>query len=116
MKYVEKSTNIGVQPSEISLAFISLAALGLSCDMRDLQSLCVDSLVVACGFSSSCGVWVQKCTGSVVALCRLSCSVARGILVPRPRIEPTFPALQGGFLTPGPPGKSQLSEISQTSA
>ena len=36
----------------------------------------------------------------------LSCPTACGILVSQPGIEPTFPALAGGFLTPGPPGKS----------
>ena len=34
---------------------------------------------------------------------RLSCPMAYGILVPRPGIEPTSPALEGGFLTTGPP-------------
>ena len=29
-----------------------------------------------------------------------------GTLVPQPGVEPTSPALEGGFLTPGPPGKS----------
>ena len=29
-----------------------------------------------------------------------------GILVPHPGIEPVSPALQGGFSTTGPPGKS----------
>ena len=33
--------------------------------------------------------------------------MAYGILVPPPGIEPPAPALQGGFLTTGPPGKSQ---------
>ena len=37
---------------------------------------------------------------------RLGRSRARGILVPPPGIEPSSPALQGGFLTTGPPGKS----------
>ena len=32
--------------------------------------------------------------------------VACGILVPQPGIEPTPPALEGGVLTTGPPGKS----------
>ena len=51
---------------------------------------------------------------SVVASCRIfpcgtwtlyfrhtnsSCSMADGMLVPQPGIEPTSPALQGGFLT-----------------
>ena len=40
---------------------------------------------------------------------RLSSSLACGILVPQPGIEPVFPALQGGILTTGPPGKSQNS-------
>ena len=35
-----------------------------------------------------------------------SCGMACGILVPRPGIEPESPALEGGFLTTGPPGKS----------
>ena len=59
----------------------------------------------ACGLSS-CGMWALECAGSVVAACRLSCPVACGILVPRPGIKPMSPALEGGFLTTGPPGKS----------
>ena len=56
-----------------------LAALGLHCGVRV-------SLVVARGvsFPATCG-----------------------ILVPRPGIEPASPALEGEFLTTGPPGKSQ---------
>ena len=46
--------------------------------------------------------------GSVVAAHGLSCPAACGILVPRPGIEPVSPALEGGFLNTGPPGKSQL--------
>ena len=58
---------------------------------------------------SSCGSWAQLwLMGSVVTACRFSCSVACGILVPQPGIEPTSPALQGIFLTTGPPGKSLL--------
>ena len=38
----------------------------------------------------------------------LSYSTACEILVPRSGIEPTSPALLGGFLTTGPPGKSPL--------
>ena len=43
---------------------------------------------------------------SLFAVCRLGCPVACGILVPRPGIEPASPALEDGFLTAGPPGKS----------
>ena len=32
-------------------------------------------------------------------------------LVPRPGIEPAFPALEGKFLTTGPPGKSWYKPI-----
>ena len=39
-------------------------------------------------------------------MCRLSCLTACGILVPQPGIQPACPALEGGFLTTGPPGKS----------
>ena len=38
----------------------------------------------------------------------LSCSAARGILVPESGIELVPPALAGGLLTTGPPGKSHL--------
>ena len=31
---------------------------------------------------------------------------ACGILIPQPGTEPVSPALEGGFLTTGPPGKS----------
>ena len=47
------------------------------------------------------------CVGSVVVAHGLSCATGCGILVPQPGIEPTSPALAGGFLTTGPPGKSQ---------
>ena len=65
------------------------------------------SLVVAHGFSlSSCGAWAPGCVGSVVVVHGLSCPAACGILVPRPGIEPTSPALKGEFFTTGPWGKS----------
>ena len=63
------------------------------------------SVVAACGLSS-CGARALEHVGSVVAACGLSCPATCRILVPRPRIEPTSPALEGGFLTTGPPGKS----------
>ena len=46
---------------------------------------------------------------SVVAPYRLSCSETCGMLVYWPRIKPMSPALQGGFLTTGPPEKSLKS-------
>ena len=53
---------------------------------------------------------------SLAVACRLSCSVACGILVLQPGIDPTSPALQDGFLTTGPgeiPSKSILMCIHQ---
>ena len=48
------------------------------------------------------------CAGSgVVAHHWLSCFEACGLLVPGAGIEPKSPALAGGFLTTGPPGKSE---------
>ena len=44
--------------------------------------------------------------GSVVEARGFSCPVPCGILVPQPGIEPESLALEGGFLTTGPPGKS----------
>ena len=55
---------------------------------------------------SSCGAWAPEHTGSVVVAHGLSCPTACGILVPRQGIEPASPALEGRFLTTGPPGKS----------
>ena len=45
--------------------------------------------------------------GSLVVA--LSCTVARGILVPQSQIEPIPPALEGKVLTPGLPGKSLVT-------
>ena len=67
----------------------------------------VGSYVAAHRFSSCSS---PEFAGSVVAVCGLRCSVACGILVPWPGIEPSSPALQGGFLT-GPPGKSHESRL-----
>ena len=75
-----------------------LAALGLTCGMLDLSLWCV---------AFSCyGTRALEHMGLLVAVRRLSCSKACGILVPQPEIEPVSPALKGRFLTAGPPGKS----------
>ena len=46
--------------------------------------------------------------GSVFVACSLSCPAACGILVPRPGLGPASPALEGGYLATGPPGKSLM--------
>ena len=55
---------------------------------------------------------VSGLMGSLVVACRLSCPTALGILIPSPEIEPMSPALQGEFLTTGPPGKPSLGLFS----
>ena len=71
---------------EILLKYLIWLHQGLSCDTHDLSLQPLDlSLVVSRG---------------------LSCSKACGILVPRPGINPSSPALEGRFLTTGPPGRS----------
>ena len=62
--------------------------------------------VVAVHRLSSCGTRALECAGSVGAARRLSYPAACGIVVPPPGIEPMSPALEGRFLTTGPPGKS----------
>ena len=52
--------------------------------------------------------------GSVVVVSGRNCFVACGILVTQPGVKPTYPALQGGFLTPEPPGKSLEREFKIT--
>ena len=51
-----------------------------------------------------CMACLVVAVSSVVTAHGLSCPMACGILVPRPGIEPTSPALQGGFLIIGPLG------------
>lgn len=84
---------------------ICLAASALGCSMQDLCCimqdlvLCLQTLVVA--------HMPQSIQASLAAAHRLSCSTACGILVSQAGIEPTCPALQGKFLTTGPPGSPE---------
>ena len=77
----------------------------LCCDMRDLLLWGVDSLVVV-NVLSSCGSQAPELWDQLFAAHRLSCPVAWGILASKSGIESMSPALQGRFLTTGPPGKS----------
>ena len=102
--------------------------LGLSCSTWGLRWGVLDLslwhvsffLVMSCRFSlCSCGTQVPehmgsvvcgmralllRCVSSVVVARGFSCPATCGILVPRPMIEPTSPALEGRFFTTGPPG------------
>ena len=76
---------IAVSIFKMLIYLIYLAASSLSCFMQYLS------------------LWHSA---SLVTVHGLNCSEPHGILVPGPGIEPMSPALQGGFLTTGPPGRS----------
>ena len=54
------------------------------------------------------GVWTLPCIAwpFSVAAHGLSCCATCRVLGPQPGIKPASPALEGGFLITGPPGKS----------
>ena len=78
--------------------FIHLAVLGLTYDVQDL--LCITQDLRS---TQTPQLWP---VGSVVVVHGLSCPVACGIFILQPGMEPMSPALRGGFLTTGPPGRS----------
>ena len=86
---------------------IYLAASGLSCSTRAPHCSTLVSLVALCRLLFSCGARAPEHTGSAVAVQGFSCPAACGIFVLGPGIELAYPALEGVFLTTGPPGKSQ---------
>ena len=85
--------------------FIYLAGSGLSCSMW-----------LSCGIFH-CGAWAQQlqCRASGSVVCELNCSVACGILVPWPGIEPVSPALQGVSSTTGHQGNPLISLLIMSS-
>ena len=92
----------------------SLYRLFSSCSEPGLLSLRV--CPSHCGVFSCCGVWAPGWAGSGVVAPGLYCTgsgvVEHGLYgsgmwdLPGARIEPMTPALAGGFVTAGPPGKS----------
>ena len=58
-----------------------------------------------CGGFSCCKARDLRLEGSVVGAHELSCPMAYGFLVARPRIKPVFSALASGFLTTRPSEK-----------
>ena len=73
-----------------------------------LKNIYLRWVLVAAHRPFSCGAWTLECTGFRSSGTQAYCSVACGILVPRPGIQPASPALPGGFLTIGPLGKSRV--------
>ena len=73
------------------------------------QTLAVAHGVFVAACSSHCGTgasfWLCY-MGSSVAVCGPSCTMALGSLVSPPEKELASPALEAGFSTTGPPGKS----------
>ena len=67
---------------------------------RFLLCVCVATMGLHCdtGVLSRCGEQALKCVDTVGAAC--------GILVPWSEIKPASSALESGFSTTGPPGKS----------
>ena len=58
---------------------------------------------------------LSSCVADSDVACRHGYSAAYRILAPHPRISPTSPALQGGFLTARSPGKSLFFSLEDTS-
>jgi len=58
------------------------------------------------GQRSLVGYTINRVPKTRTQLKRISTAHTYGILGPSPEMEPTFPALEGRFLTTGPPGMS----------
>ena len=66
------------------------------------------SVVVACVLSS-CGLQALE---RRLSSCGARAQLLRGMWdLPRPGLEPTSPALAGGFLTTAPPGKPNMMDL-----
>ena len=89
--------------SFLKYLFVYLVASGLRCSTQDLCCVLweLPTFHVAAHGLASCGSRV-----SAVSTCGFSCYPACGILFSRLGIQLVSPALQGGFLTTGPRGKS----------
>ena len=85
------------------LCWVFFAAWGLFAVVCKISPVAAQARGVSC-----CGARALEYVGSVVSACKLSCPMACGILIPPLEIELASPALEGGFLTTGPPGKSLL--------
>ena len=81
-----------------------------SCSEWGKLSSCSEQASHWSGFSS-CGTQALGHAGSVAVGQGLSCPLACGMF-PRLGIEPMSPALTGGFLTIGPPGKWEVQMLS----
>ena len=113
------SSRLTVSRQEL-LNFVYLAELDLHCCPRAFSSCGEQRLLSVWGARAShcgdfsCCCWRALGTwASVVMAHRLSCPDACGILVPRPGIEPTSPALAGGFISTGQPASALTTAFVQ---
>ena len=67
---------------------------------------------VVCCLSFSRGSLALECSGSVIVVQGLTCPVACEIF--QTRVQTMYPALRGGFLTSGPPGKPRPHFLSSS--
>ena len=95
--------------------YLFVAALAPRCFRRAFSSGRDQELLSSCGAQASrcggfscCGAPALGARASAVVAHGLSCSEACGDL-PGSGIKPMCPALAGGFLTSGPPGKFSLT-------
>ena len=92
-----------------------MASLGLCCCVQAFSSCGEWGLPSSCSMRASCCRGFSCCSSQPLELRLTSCDSQAYLLrvmwdLPRPRIEPVFPALQGGFLTTGPLGKLCLED------
>ena len=80
-----------------------LIELGFCCCARAFSSCGMQAS--HCGGFSCCRARALEPVGSAVVAHRLSCPECSMWNLPGPGIEPMSPALAGGFITNGPPGK-----------
>ena len=96
----------------LSCIYLFMAALGLRCCTRAFSSCGKQGLLSSCGaLASHCSGF--SCWGLWALECKLSCGARAQLPLDTwslhgPGIECTCPALAGGFLTTGPPGKPSL--------
>ena len=105
------------------LHWVFVAARGLSLVAESGATLCCSARASHCGGFSCCGTRAVGMQASVVvsrglsscgsqalerrlSSCGTRAQLLRGMWdLPRPGLEPVFPALAGGFSTTAPPGK-----------
>ena len=97
----------GLSLVAVSRGYSSLHGLLIAVASRcGIWALGAWALVVVARGLSSCGTYAVECRlSSCGAWAWLLCGMWD---LPRPRLEPMSPALTGGFLTTGPPGKKTI--------